>query len=116
MRRITQPLCRTRLESVPMPIFRAAAKYCVFVLCTVSLCFGQKTYDIRRATSPITIDGKLDEAVWQRAKSVGDFDFPWFKTGTQEQTIAKLLWDDQNLYVSWQAMDQHISASITERH
>lgn len=86
------------------------------ILCTVALCFAQKSYDIHRATSPIRIDGKLDEPGWQSAPSVGDFDFPWFKEGTREQTVARLLWDDQNLYVSWHAMDRHISASITERH
>lgn len=79
-------------------------------------CFGQKTYDIYRAASPITIDGKLDEAAWQRAPSVGDFHFPWFKDGTKEQTVAKILWDDENLYVSWYAHDKHISASVTQRH
>ena len=44
-------------------------------------CFGQKSYDIHRVTSPITIDGKLDESAWKAAPSVGDFDFPWFKEG-----------------------------------
>ena len=96
-----------------MPTVRA---YCLLISCTISLCFGQKTYDIRRTSSPIQIDGKLDEAAWQDAESVGDFDFPWFQSGTKEQTVAKLLWDDRNLYVSWQATDSHISASITERH
>lgn len=96
-----------------MPTCRA---YCLVVLCAGSFCFAQKTYDIRRAASPIIIDGKLDEPAWQQARSVGDFDFPWFTSGTKEQTIAKLLWDDRNLYVSWNAADQHISASITQRH
>jgi putative heme-binding domain-containing protein len=27
-----------------------------------------------------------------------------------------MLWDDENLYVSWYAHDRHISASVTERH
>ncbi len=94
----------------------AARKYCVPLLCVASFCFGQRTYDISRVESPLTIDGKLDEPAWQQAQSAGDFDFPWFTSGTKEQTIAKLLWDDENLYVSWHAIDRHISASITERH
>jgi putative heme-binding domain-containing protein len=80
-------------------------------------CFGQqKSYDIYRATSPITIDAKLDERAWQQAPSVGDFNFHAFKEGTKEQTVGKLLWDDQNLYVSWYSHDRHISASVTQRH
>ncbi len=90
--------------------------YCALIPLTISLCFGQKTYEIRRAASPIQIDAKLDEAAWRDAQSVGDFDFPWFQSGTKEQTVAKLLWDDENLYVSWRAADRHISASITQRH
>jgi hypothetical protein len=77
---------------------------------------SQKTYQIYRATGPIKIDGKLDEADWKAAPSVGDFHFPWPKEGEKEQTVAKLLWDDKNLYVSWYAYDKHISASVTQRH
>jgi hypothetical protein len=79
-------------------------------------CYGQKTYDIYRATSPITVDAKLNEQAWQQAPAVGDFHFPWFKEGTREQTVAKLLWDDDNLYVSWFVHDKHISAYVTQRH
>jgi cytochrome c oxidase cbb3-type subunit III len=88
----------------------------VFVFMTCLACFGQRTYDIYRASSPIKIDGKLDETAWQQAPSVGDFDFSRFKEGTKEQTVGKILWDDRNLYVSWYAHDRHISAAITERH
>ncbi|MGH9630269.1 MAG: carbohydrate-binding family 9-like protein, partial [Bryobacteraceae bacterium] len=90
-------------------------KFVLFPLICLA-CFGQKTYNIHRAAGPIAIDGKLDERDWQQAPSVGDFDFPWFKEGVREQTVAKILWDDENLYVSWYAQDKHISASITQRH
>jgi cytochrome c oxidase cbb3-type subunit III len=79
-------------------------------------CFAQKMYDIYRAASPILIDAKLDEPAWQQAPAVGDFHFPWFKEGVKEPTVAKILWDDEHLYVSWLARDKHISAFITERH
>src|SRR4051812_5660884 len=89
----------------------------VLLLLTGLACSGQhKSYDIYRAPSPIVIDGKLDDAAWQHASSVGDFSFASFKEGEKEQTIAKLLWDDENLYVSWYSKDRHISASVTQRH
>ena len=78
--------------------------------------YAQPVYDIHRAASPIQIDGKLDEMAWQQAASVGEFDFPWHKEGEKEKTVAKILWDDENLYVSWYAHDRHISASVTQRH
>jgi hypothetical protein len=92
------------------------AARCALVFIGCVCCFGQDAYEVRRASSPPVIDAKLDEADWQAASSVGDFSFPWFKQGTKEQTVAKLLWDDENLYVSWYAHDNHISAYVTQRH
>lgn len=95
----------------------AGARSVRFVLPFLALsCFGQKEYEIQRTPTPMAIDGKLDEPAWRQAHSVGDFLFPWYKEGTKEQTVAKLLWDDENLYVSWYAHDKHISASVTQRH
>jgi hypothetical protein len=85
-----------------------------FLLCRV--CPAQKTYDIYRAASLVNVDAKLAEAAWQRAPSVGDFSFLWVRDGAREQTVAKLLWDDKNLYVAWRAKDKHISASVTQRN
>ncbi|HYO82733.1 MAG TPA: carbohydrate-binding family 9-like protein [Bryobacteraceae bacterium] len=86
----------------------------ILVIATTLTCSAQKTYDVYRAVSPVTIDGKLDERAWRDAPSMGDFTFLWMKDGAKEQTIAKLLWDDENLYVSWQAHDKHISAYVTQ--
>jgi hypothetical protein len=72
-------------------------------------------YTIRRANAPIKIDGQLDEPDWQSSMPVGDFQFPWWQAGRKEQTVARLLWDDQNLYVSYRCEDAHISAENTER-
>ena len=73
-------------------------------------------YRIQRATSKITIDGKLDDPAWRAAPPVSDFIFNWFSTGEKEATEAKLLWDDENLYVSWRCADRHISAYELKRH
>jgi len=73
-------------------------------------------YDIRRTSSPITIDARLDERAWRRARPAGDFHFLGSPEGEPEQTEARLLWDDENLYVSWFCHDRHISAQVIERH
>ena len=77
--------------------------------------FQRPEYTILRAGTPITIDGKLDEAAWFAAPVVGDFYFPWWKEGKKEQTRAKLLWDDENLYIAFVCEDAHIAARHTER-
>lgn len=73
-------------------------------------------YAIRRVTSAIAIDGKCDEAAWRAANAAGDFHFNWWTSGEKERTTARLLWDDDTLYVSWVCQDRHISARVTERH
>lgn len=75
-----------------------------------------KEYTIERASSPIVIDAQLDEPAWRDAKPMGDFVFNWFQSGDKEQTVAKMLWDDDNLYVSWYVRDKHISAYEKKRH
>jgi hypothetical protein len=86
------------------------------LLCLSAAGQSLSSYAIHKASSPIRIDGKLNEAAWRDAVPVGDFHFNWWKEGEKEPTIAKLLWDDENLYVSWYCRDQHISASVVQRH
>ncbi len=72
-------------------------------------------YDALRAAGPITVDGRLDEPSWRAAKEVGPFQFPWWTSGQKEQTIVKILWDDDNLYLAYFCLDRHISAIVTQR-
>ena len=72
-------------------------------------------YTAYRAGTPIVIDGRLDEPAWTAAPDVGAFVFPWWEGGKKEQTVAKILWDDENLYVSYICEDAHIWADHTRR-
>lgn len=72
-------------------------------------------YEVKRAQGRITVDGKIDEAAWNNAPVV-EFVFPWpNQTGAKQKTRARLLWDDQNLYVGYQADDADVVAHYTER-
>ncbi len=70
---------------------------------------------IHRATEPVIVDGRMDEAAWHSVKPVREFRFPWWTEGEKEKTEARLLWDDEYLYVCFLAFDRHISAVHTER-
>jgi len=74
-------------------------------------------YMVERTQGLIAVDGVLDEADWERAQSVGDFVFPWWDEGKgpKAQTVAKLLWDDETLYLSFLCYDLYIYAEFTER-
>jgi hypothetical protein len=72
-------------------------------------------YEVKRASGRIVIDGKLDENAWKAAAPV-EFIFPWdFQTGAKQKTTARLLWDDDNLYVGYECEDTDITAQRTER-
>lgn len=87
----------------------------LFVLLAAAEKFPLPEYTILRAGRPLTIDGRLDEAAWAGAPAMGDFIFTWWKEGRQEQTRAKLLWDDEYLYLGATCDDAHITARHTER-
>jgi hypothetical protein len=71
-------------------------------------------YEVRRASSPVTIDGKPDDKAWAAAGRI-ELIFPWdAQTGAKQKTVARLLWDDNNLYVSYECEDTDIVAFHTE--
>jgi hypothetical protein len=71
-------------------------------------------YDVKHAASPVVIDGKPDDKSWAAAGKI-EFIFPWdAQTGAKQKTVARLLWDDSNLYVSYECEDADIVASHTE--
>lgn len=74
-------------------------------------------YVCYRADGKINIDGKIDEPSWKYAVPVGDFvdisgeGFPTPRYATQ----AKMLWDDDYIYVAAELEEPHVWADIT-RH
>jgi hypothetical protein len=68
-------------------------------------------YQITRAVTPITVDGSLEEYSWQTAEQINglhrilnDYDpIAW-------PTRAKMLWDDENLYLGFACPDPDIWA------
>ena len=72
-------------------------------------------YEVKRAAGGIVVDGKLDDKAWAAAPAV-QFIFPWeFQTGAKQKTTARLLWDDDYLYVGYECQDTDIVALRTER-
>ena len=63
----------------------------------------------------ITIDGKLDETAWKNAVSTGPFVHTMTGEPAAQPASAKLLWDDQNLYISFEFVDTDVWGSL-EKH
>lgn len=73
-------------------------------------------YDVKRATGPIVIDGKVDDAAWAAASPPVSLQFLWDnQTGPKQPTLVRLLWDDQYLYVAYEAEDTDVFATLENR-
>ncbi|MGD8279421.1 MAG: DUF5916 domain-containing protein, partial [Gemmatimonadota bacterium] len=73
-----------------------------------------------RATGPITVDGVLDEEVWQTAPAVDDFRQRWPVDGAEssERTEARVAYDDRAIYfglIMHDAEPDRIMRSILHR-
>ena len=72
-------------------------------------------YEVHRARSAVAIDGKLDEPAW-KAAGVIEFRFPWEQqTGARQRTGARLLWNDEYLFLGYDCADTDIVAQYTQR-
>ena len=73
-------------------------------------------YVCRHATGPITVDGRLEEPDWQRASWTTDFvDIQGAaKPKPRFRTRAKLLWDEDYLYIAAEIEEPHVWATLTQ--
>jgi hypothetical protein len=91
----------------------------VILTCAASACGAQTAplaYDCHRAAAPIQIDGKLDDPAWQRAPWTSDFvDIEGSaKPPPRFRTRAKMLWDDNYLYIAAELQEPNVSATLRE--
>lgn len=71
--------------------------------------------EIRRTAAKIQIDGRLNDNAWKAAEPAV-FQFPWpAQEGAKQKTTARLLWDEQNLYVAYDCEDSDITARFLDR-
>jgi len=73
---------------------------------------GLPDYSVHRTPEPIVIDGRLNEAAWERA---GEIELLETVTGKRprRRTTARVLYDDQWLYLGFHAVDEYIWGTLT---
>jgi hypothetical protein len=73
-------------------------------------------YEVQRASGRIVVDGVLDEAAWESASPPATLQALWDQqTGPRQATAARVLWDDEYLYVGYEVEDVDITAQFLER-
>jgi hypothetical protein len=71
-------------------------------------------YSVRRAVGPIQIDGRLTESCWNTALPARML-LPGSLKKPLTSVDARMLWDDEALYVGYRVMDNDVYATFTER-
>jgi len=79
--------------------------------------YDPRTYVCHKADTPIIIDGRLDDDVWEDVQWTDSFvDIEGsLKPDPFYDTKAKMLWDDNYFYFGAYMEDPHVWASITAR-
>lgn len=74
-----------------------------------------RMYLCRRASTPVVIDGRINESAWAAAPWTTDFvDIEGkAKPKPRLRTRAKLLWDDEFLYIAAELQEPHLWATLT---
>ncbi len=75
-----------------------------------------KVYEAHRAAKAIVVDGKLDDKAWKKAAWTDDFvDIEGdIKPKPRFRTRAKMLWDDQYLYIAAELEEPEVKATLTK--
>ena len=84
------------------------------LICTVACAGDVRIYLCPKTTTPPVIDGKLDDAAWRTAPPLRLVLSETGKPATK-RTIARMCWDDTNIYVSFECEDTDIWGTYTKR-
>jgi hypothetical protein len=87
----------------------------VFVLVCLCVCGCRKRsaeYVVHRTRGPVQIDGVLAEPTWDAAEKAAPFVRSVDGKRASAATEARLLWDDENLYVAFLAEDANVSGAF----
>jgi cellulose/xylan binding protein with CBM9 domain len=75
-------------------------------------CKRDTAYVVHRASGPMAIDGVLAESAWDRAEKAAPFVRSLDGKPAAAATEARLLWDDDHLYVAFLCEDANVSGAF----
>src|SRR5687767_8544774 len=67
---------------------------------------------VPRAGRPPVVDGRLDEALWQRAARTERFVDTMDGSESAPESRARLLWDDTSLYIAFEVEDDYLRCTF----
>ena len=73
------------------------------------------TYQVKRLNAPLTIDGNWDKPAWKNVPAVELTHYMGDRPDHLPRTLAKVMYDDQALYVIFRVEDRYIRA-VARQH
>lgn len=108
----------TRDTITPIMLNLSLALLSILLQTTTPMLTDPRRYTCVRATSPITLDGKLDDDAWRSA--------PWSdlfvdiegeaKPEPRFKTRMKMLWDDAHLYFAAEMEEPHVWGTLVNKN
>ena len=94
----------------------ACSGVCLGLLLLATACRRgpEGSYTVHRAFGPIVADGVLDERAWDRAEKAGPLVRSLDGAPAAAATVARLLWDDDNLYLAFSCEDQDVETPFLQ--
>ncbi len=71
-------------------------------------------YEVSRLTKPLKIDAKWDKAAWRKIKPIDIKHYMGKVSAFQPRVQAKMMYDDNNVYVIFQVHDRYVRSVVTE--
>ena len=104
-----------RLKTITSIILFFVTSLSLFSQSEKNIVIGQQpVYHAVKAKEPITVDGKMDEASWKNAEVVTLTNFFRLdKPVDKQNTKFRMMWDDANIYLYYEAEDTSLTARET---
>ncbi len=93
----------------------------IFIVLLIELIYGTgiwaqdlNEYTVYKSEHPLNIDGKLSEAGWKHARWTQNFVVYNSGETTNTKTNAKMLWDNNYLYIAIECQDHYLISNFRE--
>ena len=90
-----------------------ACSLCVIFNTGLALSQQIREYTVKRTPGPVTIDGNLSEAGWKSAEETENFVIYTDGSSPVFPTRAKMLWDNEYLYIAFIMTDKDVWGKMT---
>lgn len=101
------------LNALKSDLFTCLVIFCLFTIAVFAA--DRPEYHVYRTSSPINIDGVINEKVWELATPVGPFLNSRDGSESSIRTEGRILYDDEFLYFAFTMEDSNIWATFTNR-